>query len=131
MRENAVDNLGLLPEKLLARVSRHLSFDKLLGLARNLWDRRCRKPLALFRPTDDPPPLDFSAALDDDGGRSKDRTREHQRHLRKWIVEFESGTPFLELPEYSGGSKTFSGRRGCRGRCLTRVGSTRRRARSP
>ncbi len=102
---DAVDNLGLPPD-LLARVGRHLSFDKLLGLARNLGPE-VSEVSGVFRPTDEPPPLDFSLALDDDGGRSKDRTREHQRHLRKWISEFEGGAPFLELPAYSGGSKTF------------------------
>ena len=61
----------------------------------------------VFRPDDEPPALDFSIALEDDGGRSKDKTREHQRNLQTWIDEFASGAAFLELPEYTGGSKTF------------------------
>ena len=102
---DVVDNLGLPPE-LLARVSRHLSFDQLLELARHLGPE-VTEVSGAFLPADEPPPLDFSAALDDDGGRSKDRTQAHQRNLRKWIAEYDSGAPFVELPEYSGGSKTF------------------------
>ena len=101
----AVDALDL-PAHLLARVTRHLSFEQLLDLARAVGPE-VSEVSGLFQPGNEPPALDFSAALDDDGGKSKDRTREHQRHLRTWVAEFEGGAPFVELPGYSGGSKTF------------------------
>ena len=101
----AVDALEL-PANLLARVSRHLSFEQLLSLARTLGPE-VSEASGVFRPEDEPPTLDFTAALEDDGGRSKDKTREHQRHLTTWLEEFVEGAPFLELPEYTGGSKTF------------------------
>ncbi len=101
----AVDALEL-PPHLLERVSRHLSFEQLLSLARSMGPE-VSEASGVFRPADEPPTLDFAPALDDDGGRSKDKTREHQRNLRAWLKEFEGGAPFLELPEYSGGSKTF------------------------
>ncbi len=102
---DVVDNLGLPPDR-LARVSRHLSFDQLLDLARNLGPE-VTEASNVFRPADEPPALDFSVALDDDGGRSKDKTRDHQRNLRRWIAEYENGAPFVELPSYTGGSKSF------------------------
>ena len=89
------------------RVSRHLTFDQLLDLARNARPGGDGGVRRVPIPTTNRPTLDFTAALEDDGGRSKDKTREHQRHLRRWIEEFEGGAPFLELPEYTGGSKTF------------------------
>ncbi len=102
---DVVDNLGLPPD-LLARVSRHLSFDQLLDLARNLGPE-VTEASNVFRPEDEPPTLNFSVALDDDGGRSKDKTRDHQRNLRQWIAEYEGDAPFVELPSYTGGSKSF------------------------
>ena len=101
----AVDALAL-PPSLLERVTRHLSFEQILALARTLGPE-VSEASGVFHPDDEPSGLDFSVALADDGGRSKDKTREHQRHLKTWISEFAGGAPYLELPEYSGGSKTF------------------------
>ena len=101
----AVDALALPPD-LLARVGRHLSFEQLLSLARTLGPE-VSEASGVFQPADEPPPLNFAAALDDDGGRSKEKTREHQRQLAAWIADFDSGAPFLELPEYTTGSKSF------------------------
>ena len=95
-----------LPPALLERVGRHLTFDQLLDLAREFGPDETGPP-AGFDPDADPPPLDFSAALEDDGGRSKDKTREHQRHLRGWLEEFAAGAAFLQLPGYTTGSGTF------------------------
>ncbi len=101
----AVDALAL-PSALLARVTRHLSFEQLLDLACTLGPE-VSEASGIFRPEDEPPVLDFSIALEDDGGRSKEKTQEHQRNLQTWIDEFSAGAAFLELPEYAGGSKTF------------------------
>ncbi len=95
-----------LPPALLERVSRHLTFDQLLELARQLGPDETDPPPG-FDPEAAPPALNFSAALDDDGGRSKPKTREHQQHLQRWIEDFEGGAPFVKLPDYKGGSKTF------------------------
>ncbi len=95
-----------LPAGLLERVSRHLTFDQLLDLARQFGPDETEGD-SQFDPEAPPPALDFSAALDDDGGRSKDKTREHQRHLRRWQDEFAGDAAFLQLPEYKGGSGSF------------------------
>ena len=95
-----------LPPALLERVGRHLTFDQLLDLAREFGPDEIEAP-AGFDPDAEPPPLDFREALADDGGRSRDRTREHQRHLRRWQEEFEAGAAFLQLPGYTTGSGTF------------------------
>ena len=95
-----------LPKGLLERVSRHLTFDQLLDLARQFGPDETEADAA-FDPEGAPPALDFSAALDDDGGRSKEKTREHQRHLRRWQEEFTGDPAFLQLPEYKGGSSSF------------------------
>lgn len=101
----AVDALAL-PPHLLARVTRHLSFERLLELAR-AFDPEISEASGVFAPDDEPPALDFSVALADDGGRSKEKTRAHQRHLEAWISDFDGDAPYLELPDYTGGSKTF------------------------
>ena len=101
----AVDALAL-PSDLLAHVGRHLSFEQLLSLARTLGPE-VSEASGIFQPDPEPPALDFTVALDDDGGRSKEKTGEHQRHLAGWSADYQSGAPFLELPEYTTGSKTF------------------------
>ena len=95
-----------LPQGLLERVSRHLTFAQLLDLARQFGPDETEGASA-FDPAAAPPALDFSAALDDGGGRSKDKTREHQQHLRRWLEEFADEGAFLQLPEYKGGSTGF------------------------
>lgn len=95
-----------LPPTLLERVSRHLTFDQLLELARQLGPDETDPP-ADFDPEAPPPALNFSVALDDDGGRSKPKTREHQQHLQRWLEDFQNNAPFVKLPDYKGGSKTF------------------------
>ena len=101
----AVDALAL-PPHLLARVTRHLSFERLLELACALGPE-VSEMSGVFHPDDEPPALDFSIALADDGGRSKEKTAAHQRNLEAWIDDFAGNAPYLELPEYTGGSKTF------------------------
>ena len=99
--------LGLpLPPLLLEQVSRHLSFDELLELARQFGPEDTLT-LQAFEAGISPPAPDFSAALDDDGGRSKPATRVHQDHLRRWQEEFVNGDAFLQLPAYKGGSASF------------------------
>ncbi len=95
-----------LPSALLERVSRHLTFDQLLDLARQFGPDETEVATA-FDPEAAPPAPDFSVALDDDGGRSKEKTRENQRHLRRWQEEFASDAAFLQLPEYKNGSGSF------------------------
>ncbi len=95
-----------LPPTLLERVGRHLTFDQLLHLARSFGPDETEAP-AGFDPAAQPPPLDFSAAFEDGGGRSKDKTREHQSHLRRWLDDFNAGAAYLQLPGYTGGSGTF------------------------
>ena len=95
-----------LPPALLERVGRHLTFDQLLDLAREFGPDETEAP-AGFDPDAAPPPLDFTEALEDGGGRSKDKTREHQRHLLRWLDEFAAGAAFLQLPKYTTGSGTF------------------------
>ncbi len=99
--------LGLaLPPALMDRVGRHLTFDQLLDLARQFGPEETESYRG-FDAGSPPPAPDFSVALDDDGGRSKDATRAHQAHLRRWQEEFANGGTYLELPTYKGGSKTF------------------------
>lgn len=95
-----------LPPLLLERVSRHLTFDEVLELARQFGpeDTEVRRD---FDPESEPPAPDFSAALDDDGGRAKPATRANQEHLRRWQEEFANGGTFLQMPEYSRGSSSF------------------------
>ena len=95
-----------LPPGLLDRVSRHLTFDQLLELARQFGPDETESVTA-FDPDAAPPTPDFGAALDDDGGRSKPKTQEHQRHLRRWQEEFAGDAAFVHLPEYKGGSSSF------------------------
>ena len=99
--------LGLpLPPLLLEQVSRHLSFDELLELARQFGPEDTLT-LQEFDAGSPPPAPDFSVALDDDGGRSKPATRQHQDHLRRWQEEFANGGAFLQLPAYKTGSASF------------------------
>ncbi len=95
-----------LPAVLLAQVSRHLTFDQLLELARHFAPAEIERAPAA--PAEElPPPLDFSAALGADGGRAAAKTQEHQRVLRVWQADYEGGASFLPLPEFEGGSKEF------------------------
>ena len=99
--------LGLsLPPGLLERVGRHLSFDELLSLARQFGPDDAAA-LGDFDAEAVPPTPDFSMALDDDGGRSKPTTRQHQEHLRRWREELVNGDSWLPLPKYEKGSASF------------------------
>ena len=106
-----------LPAALLERVSRHLTFDQLLDLARQFGPDET-ETAAAFDPEAAPPALDFSVALDDDGGRSKEKTRENQRHLRRWQAEFASDAAFLQLPEYKKRQRQFPRGGRCRAGAL-------------
>ena len=99
--------LGLsLPPCLLERVGRHLSFDELLTLARQFGPDDA-VALGNFDAEIMPPTPDFSVALDDDGGRSRPTTRQHQEHLRRWQEELANGDSLLPLPKYEKGSASF------------------------
>ena len=95
-----------LPPVLLERVSRHLTFDEVLELARQFGpdDTETRQD---FDPERQPPVPNFAMALDDDGGRAKPATRANQEHLRRWQEEFANGGTYLKLPEYQRGSGSF------------------------
>jgi len=90
----------------LDEVTRFLSFDELLRLARKIDPTQAARILAVdFREVR--PPVDFTASLADDGGRSKDTTRDHQEMLRRFLADFSEGAAFLRIPEYRTGSKSF------------------------
>jgi len=90
----------------LDEVTRFLSFDELLRLAHKIDPAQATRLLAadLREPR---PPLDLAAALADDGGRSKDTTRDHQQMLRRFLADFSEGAAFLRIPEFRTGSKSF------------------------
>lgn len=102
------DALGALelPPALLARVSRHLTFDQLLDLARQFGPEETEAATG-FDPDADPPAPDFRAAFEDFGKRGREKTLAHQQHLRRWQEEFADGAAYLELPEYEGGNSQF------------------------
>ena len=93
-----------LPPTVLDRVSRHLTFDQLLALARNFPPGAKSPP---FDRDSEPPTIDLSAALGFVGKRGMDKTREHQERLRRWQEEFEGGAAFIKLPEFRGGASGF------------------------
>ncbi len=104
------------PPRLLARVERHLTFEQLLALARELDPAEIEGLLAAAdddSSTDDAVVTpDFAAALADKGGtnpKGKAATAENQERLRRWQRDLldESGRAFLKLPEFKGGSATF------------------------
>lgn len=93
-----------LPPAVLDAVSRHLTFDQLLALAREFPAGTAGPP---FDPAESPPGIDLSSALGFVAKRGTEKTREHQDRLRRWQREFESGAPFLKLPEFKGGASGF------------------------
>jgi len=95
-----------LDREALEEVTRFLSFDEVLRLARKIDATQAARLLAAGLP-EPRPPLDFSVALANDGGRSKETTRDHQEMLRRFAADFADGAPFLRIPQYTGGSKTF------------------------
>ena len=95
-----------LPPVVLERVSRHLTFDQLLDLARQFGPDET-EAASDFDPEAAPPAPDFSAAFEDFGKRGREKTLEHQRHLRRWQEEFADAAAYLELPEYAGGNSLF------------------------
>ena len=95
-----------LPKGLLRRVSRHLSFDELLALARQFGPDDAASHHG-FDVESRPPTPNFAVALDDDGGRSKPTTQAHQLHLQRWQEELANGDSYLPLPEYKKGSGSF------------------------
>jgi len=90
----------------LEEVTRFLSFDALLRLARKIGPAQAARLLASDTP-DPRPPLDLSAALADDGGRSKETTRENQEMLRRFLADFSEGAAFLHIPVFDRGSASF------------------------
>lgn len=100
---DALSGLAL-PPAVLDAVSRRLTFDQLLTLARQFPPGSAGPP---FDPAGAPPGIDLSAALAFVSKRGMEKTREHQERLRRWQREFESGAPFLKLPEFKGGAAGF------------------------
>jgi ATP-dependent exoDNAse (exonuclease V) beta subunit len=90
----------------LAEVTRFLSFDELLRLARKIEPTQAERFLA-ENARERRPALDFSGSLADDGGRSAETTRAHQDMLRRFLEDFAEGAAFLRIPEYKGGGKAF------------------------
>lgn len=90
-----------LPPTLLDAVSRHVTFDQLLALARQF-------PPGPPVEAGPPPEIDLSAAL---GYVSRKRgletTLQHQERLRRWQVEYRAGAAFLKMPEFKGGDSRF------------------------
>ncbi len=67
--------------------------------------RRTRRPD--FDPDEPPPAAEF---LRRPGRRRRPLQTQDPRtpaHLARWIEDFDGGAPFVELPEYKGGSRTF------------------------
>jgi ATP-dependent exoDNAse (exonuclease V) beta subunit len=95
-----------LDRQALDEVTRFLSFDELLKIARKIDPAQAARLLATDM-REVQPPLDFSGALADDGGRAKDTTRDHQETLRRFLDDFAAGAAFLRLPEFRSGSKSF------------------------
>jgi ATP-dependent helicase/nuclease subunit A len=90
----------------LDEVTRFLSFDELLGIARKIDPTQAERLLAFDEP-EPRPPFEFAGALADDGGRSAEVTRGHQEMLRRFLADFAEGAAFLRIPSYTGGGKTF------------------------
>jgi ATP-dependent exoDNAse (exonuclease V) beta subunit len=90
----------------LEEVTRFLSFDELLRLARKIEPAQAARLLAAATPGPRPA-LDFTGALGDAGGRSKEVTRDHQEMLRRFLADFSEGTGWVRIPSYTSGSKTF------------------------
>lgn len=93
-----------LPPAVLDAVSRHLTFDQLLKLAREFPAGSASPP---FDPAQPPPGIDLSAALGFVAKQGMTTTLVHQDQLRRWQHEFASGAPFLKLPEFKGGASGF------------------------
>jgi ATP-dependent exoDNAse (exonuclease V) beta subunit len=90
----------------LEAVTRFLSMDELLRIARKIDAARAERLLAA-QPREQQPPLDFTGALGDGGGKSRDVTLGHQESLRRFIADFEEGAPYLRIPQFKGGSGSF------------------------
>jgi ATP-dependent helicase/nuclease subunit A len=90
----------------LDEVTRFLSFDELLRLARKIDPTQAARFIAAHSP-EARPSLDFAGALADDGGKSPDVTFGHQEILRRFIADFTEGASFLRIPDFKGGGKTF------------------------
>jgi len=95
-----------LDREALEEVTRFLSFDELLQLARKIDPAQAQRLIAadVREPR---PALDFDEALADAGGRSQEATRDNQETLRRFCEEFNGGAAFLRIPDFKGGSKTF------------------------
>jgi ATP-dependent exoDNAse (exonuclease V) beta subunit len=90
----------------LDEVTRFLSFDELLRLARKIDPTQAARFIAT-EVSDPRPALDFGGALADGGGRSAEATRNHQEMLRRFLEDFAEGAAFLRIPQYKGGGKSF------------------------
>lgn len=95
-----------LDREALGEVTRFLSFDELLRLARKLDPTQAERFIAAHKP-EPRPVLDFPMALADDGGKSQEATRGNQEMLRRFLTDFADGNAFLRIPDYKFGSKSF------------------------
>jgi ATP-dependent exoDNAse (exonuclease V) beta subunit len=100
-----LDAVPLDPEA-LAEVTRFISFDELLQLARKIDPTQAERFIAAFAP-EPRPPLDFSGALGDKGIRAKESTQANQDTLRRFLAEFAERAAFLRIPKLESGSKGF------------------------
>jgi ATP-dependent exoDNAse (exonuclease V) beta subunit len=100
-----LDAVPLEPDA-LAEVTRFISFDELLRLARKIDATQAERFIAAGGP-EPRPALNFSGALGDPGKNAKESTQENQEMLRRFIEEFEEGAAFLRMPKFDKGSKGF------------------------
>jgi ATP-dependent exoDNAse (exonuclease V) beta subunit len=98
-----------LDREALDAVTRFLSFDELLRLARKIDPARAARLLARDG-REVAPPLHFTKALAADGGKNpkaKQSTLEHQETLRNFLADLSDGAAFLRIPDFNSGSKVF------------------------
>ena len=95
-----------LDREALDEVTRLLSFDELLNLARKIDPTQAERVTS--ETTREPrPPLDFSMSLSDSGGKSPEVTRGHQEMLKRFLEELSDSNAFYRIPDPRGGAKSF------------------------
>ena len=95
-----------LEREALTEVTRFLSFDELLRLARKI-DPGQAERFVSTSVNEERPPLDFPAALADSGARAAETTSNHQEILRRFLQDFAEGADFLRIPQPQGGRSSF------------------------
>ncbi len=95
-----------LDARALEEVTRFLSFDELLELARKIDPTQAERLIAANL-REARPALDFSEALADAGGKAKETTQEHQETLRRFLADFEEGAAYLRIPHFTSGARSF------------------------